>query len=1449
MKLIRSLVILLALAAVHLEAIAQEIGEQRTKSYGLDAALEECGADVRELENQEAPPGAVHHFEVVMPCTPDRGEVVYASGARYKYVEVEVGSKMCIVDGESEFCDPMQRVTFWRIYYYNLDLLATNPAQLGPPQCNIAVGNPINIAARNKYEEVTDISDHRGLLAFKRHYNSHFRAATSPGMGKGWSHSYSATLILGQESVSAGVQVRLSTGQTFNFQLSEGQWISRTPGSGRLSEDASSSTQRWIYHPVGGATHLFDAGGRLTALVVSGMRVNMQYLSGSDDKVSRVQDHTGRYIDLDYGEDGLLNGVSSSSGESAAYSYVDVYGIGMLTDVVYGDGRGYKYQYVSGRLTKISDRQDKILGQYSYTEHGVPSSTQNARLPGSFEVVYEGWPSQADPTTTVAIKKDGVRLNRIKLRNHGGLVLPTEYETTTCIEGEDERYIFYDEHGKKTRSVAFVGLETQYGYDSRDRLSSEMYKGSLGEEGGEFPFSKTRSSHFTWHDEFELPATKRITNVDGNDIDTHTWAYNDRGQVVAHTQIDPISSQSRVATTTYCEQSDVNNGTCPAVGLIASIDAARTDTNDITHFHYRMTDAVGCDSAPGNCQYRKGDLWKITDALGGVVETLRYDPAGRPRSVKSPEGVVTDYEYNARGWLTSVKVRGTNETSEDDDLITQIDYWPSGMVKQMSEPGGTVTEYGYDSLDRLNLIARAGNTIDFTLDQGGNRLAEHIRDQGQNLRRTRSRVYDNIDRLVTEVDADDNPTDFAYFGRDLVATITDANGLVTHHEYDELKRLTRLMQRFDGSIKANTYFTYDALGRLVHVNDPKGLNTNYAYNAFGDLLKLKSPDTGTTIYTYDSAGNRVSQTDARGVTTIYGYDALNRLTSIIYPDAGLNTGYAYDSASTACQPSETFAKGRLSSMTDGSGSTQYCYDRFGNLVRKVQATNGKIFTLRYAYTKTGQLSSVIYPDGAVADYVRDGQGRVTEIGIKPIGGTRQVLLNQAAHEPFGPVAGWVYGNGRSLQRVHDLNYRPKRIHDGSPGGLSHSFGFDAVGNLATLKDGSGAATLAQYGYDILNRLTETKDGPTGTPIETYTYDKTGNRTSLTHAGITTAYTYPSISHRLDKVGTVARSYDASGNTITIDGDARQFVYDASGRMSQAMQAGMVVMNYRYNGRGEQVRKWAGTTNRYTLFDESGRWLGDYDDNGVALQQAIWLDDLPVGLLQGASTSQKLHYVEPDHLGTPRVVIDPVSDEAVWKWELRGEAFGDTAPNQNPDGDGVDFMFDMRYPGQRYDSATGMNYNYFRDYDFSSGRYAQSDPVGLIGGLTTYGYVGGMPLNHHDKYGLFWGLVAEAACEFFSGVGGDWRMRRESEFRKISKRIRDSSEGLCNQIYLACANNKDPKCVPDAIEECVRGRGLAECEISRLEKDLGLKNDWPWWDLLGHLCNLKSVKTKPPKGAL
>ncbi|KQZ59136.1 hypothetical protein ASD53_06035 [Lysobacter sp. Root559] len=840
-----------------------------------------------------------------------------------------------------------------------------------------------------------------------------------------------------------------------------------------------------------------------------------------------------------------------------------------------------------------------------------------------------------------------------------------------------------------------------------------------------------------------------------------TLAGNRETRIVRNARLQPTSvtvrdiatNVTRTTAYAYCEAADVtaSNSTCPLLGLLKSVDGPRTDLNDITTYAYYPSDDASCASAPATCPHRKGDLWQTTNALGQITEVLRYDAQGRVLSLIDIAGVVTDYEYHPRGWLTATKVRGPNNASETDDRITTAIYEPTGLVQRLTQPDGRYMTFTYDAAQRLTDVAdNAGNTVHYTLDDAGNRTREETKDSGGTLRRQLGRAFNTLGEQTEHKDAGNHVTGTTFDADGNPNLVTDPLSRVVDHDYDPLNRISRTVQD-PGGIAAQTVYQYDALDQVTQVTDPKGLNTGYTYNGFGDVTELTSPDTGLTQYGYDSAGNLDSRLDANDAQAhTYEYDALNRLKSIsmLATSGGNDIVYQYDTMNTGCGGEPSFALGRLTGTNRTFGAAQrYCYDRFGQVETKMQIVGGRFFMVNYAYTAAGDLKSINYPDGAVVDYVRNAVGRITEVGVTPNGGSRVVLLNQAGYAPFGPAVGWTYGNGRALSRSHDLDYRAQTIQDNASGGLSLYYGYDAAGQLTQLKDGLQSATLSGYDYDNLGRLTILRDG-SGIPIETYTYDATGNRTSLLHGGITTAFTYPSTSHRLSSAGGVARTYDGVGNTTSIGGAGNQLHYGEDDRLRAVQQGSTIVRSYTYNALGERVASSIpGTTgnpdgsggtpavNTYTVYDESGRWLGDYDHNGAVLQQAIWLDDLPVGVLAGAGANQKLHYIEPDHLGTPRAVIDRTRDVAIWTWSLQGEAFGKDPPNQDPDLDSTNFVLDMRFPGQRYDAATGLNYNYFRDYDAGSGRYVQSDPIGLSGGPNTYGYVFGTPLALYDPTGL------------------------------------------------------------------------------------------------------------------
>jgi RHS repeat-associated protein len=106
----------------------------------------------------------------------------------------------------------------------------------------------------------------------------------------------------------------------------------------------------------------------------------------------------------------------------------------------------------------------------------------------------------------------------------------------------------------------------------------------------------------------------------------------------------------------------------------------------------------------------------------------------------------------------------------------------------------------------------------------------------------------------------------------------------------------------------------------------------------------------------------------------------------------------------------------------------------------------------------------------------------------------------------------------------------------------------------------------------------------------------------------------------------------------------------------------------------------------------------------------------------------------------------------WQWDFA--TVGSNLPNENPSGLGI-FSYNLRFPGQYFDTETGLFYNSYRDYDPRTGRYIESDPIGLLGGINTYSYVAGNPLSYADPRGLAatGQLIGQQAGGWLAGILG------------------------------------------------------------------------------------------------
>ncbi|GIX35724.1 MAG: RhsD protein [Lysobacteraceae bacterium] len=593
-------------------------------------------------------------------------------------------------------------------------------------------------------------------------------------------------------------------------------------------------------------------------------------------------------------------------------------------------------------------------------------------------------------------------------------------------------------------------------------------------------------------------------------------------------------------------------------------------------------------------------------------------------------------------------------------------------------------------------------------------MVERVFDRTNTLRRRLARQFDalgRLDRARDALDASGQPlagealgdpqqgrvtADFEYDANGNRIGEVDGRGVRGRQVYDPLNRLIATIQDYGGTdpdtADATTRFGYDALDHLRTVTDPNGLVTRYEYDGLGNQTALISPDTGITRLTHDAAGNVLGRTDARGITARLEYDALNRLLAVRYPDPGQDQRYEYDTVAADCPAHGVYAKGRLTGFADESGSTRLCYDPRGRVVRKVQVTDNRTLRVNYSYSRSGRLRVVKYPSGLSVRYRYDATGRVKQVDWRPRGsGDWQPLLTQVVWLPFGPVEELRFPQ-RTQRREFDLNYGIAAID--AAGGLSLEFELDVQGNPVAVASPRGGPVVAEYRYDALQRLREVVLG--GEVEERYRYDRTGNLVEGIVRGV--------------------------GGTIEVGAHNRPRGWRLPNGSGQ----------WRHNARGERVwveaRGGVGGVpllRELIVHDESGRRLETRRLQPDSVQSLIWLDQLPVAVVQDGV----VHAIEADHLGTPRLARDLATGEVSWRWDFFGSAFGGHAAENR----GLDLA--LRFPGQYHDPATGLHYNYFRDYDPSTGRYVQSDPMGLKAGINTYAYVRSNPLYLFDMFGL------------------------------------------------------------------------------------------------------------------
>jgi YD repeat-containing protein len=1108
------------------------------------------------------------------------------------------------------------------VCYQNISPKNSEVCRPGTPAAPPTAGNPINIFTGNKQQTELDYAIQDGLpsnLELKRFYNSHQGSFGSRiSVGQNWRLSYDNRILV--DDTRGLAYASRSTGAVFKFTLASGRYIADADVTATLNKSADGAS--WQLRLCDDSTETYDLNGNLVYAQSRQGDWN-QFAYDQLGRLVTVSDQFGRTLVFAYSSDGLLSSVTLPDTSVVQYQYGTN---SVLSRVLLADGRSKQYLYNEAQNFLDEPNAPRMLLTRNYLLTGIVDENAN-RFASFFYFKNSSRAAQSEHAGGVGRVRLNFDLDSAR-SGYNKISRSTEVTdavgTTRTIGAIESLGVArasavtqfcdgcaasstVDQNNNVARRTDFLGNVSCYAYDLARNLETSRVEGlkapavcATALTAGLLT-SPARKITTTWHPTFRLPATITeplgIGGAGGSKVTTHT--YDNNGKVIQRQVVTPAGTRTW-------------NWTYDAYGrvLTATDPLGRTSTN----VYYPNTPAQNATLANS-----RGMLASTTNALGHTVNIAAYNAHGQPLTMVDANGLTTTLAYDSRQRLTSRTVGGETTTYTYDGV---------GQLVNVTLPDASVLNYTYDPAHRLTQIQDGlGNKMTYVLDNMGNRVQENAVDTNGALARTKSRVYDALNRLQKDIGGATPATQitqYAYDSNGNPLSTTDPLSRTTTNSYDALNRLIQFNDPLNGAA-APTKYEYDAQDNLTKVTDPKNLATTYTYNGFNELVTQVSPDTGSTSFTYDAAGNMLTKTDARGVTVTYSYDVLNRVTSINYPATTGSTGnsaaqtvsYVYDSCGNG--------KGRLCSFTDRTGTTTFAYDPQGRVLSKAQNVNGLTQTIAYRYNTAGQMDEMTMPSGkrVAVNYVNN---RVTGLTVDG-----QPVVKTAEYEPFGPIGEWTWGNDTTTNpnkhtRYFDLDGRNTKIESGNvidPAIIV----YDAASRITALQrltsNTVDPTKSASFGYDNLDRLTTVTPGAgNAASAQSYAYDPIGNRLTNNVNGSLTNYSYGTTSHRLNALtGASAKTfgYDAAGNRLT-DG-IQNWIYGGDGRPSAISLAGANPTNIQsgINALGQRVLKTvnsgsSGNTTRF-VYDEAGRLIGEYDINGKPIQETIWLNDLPVAVLK------------------------------------------------------------------------------------------------------------------------------------------------------------------------------------------------------------------------------------------